>query len=96
MALFYIGRFLAVQSGQLTLISPAGFGDIPLQISLFDGEKPRALPDDYWRNHISATFVETVRWWIENGMKETPEELNRLIVENINNFIIGAKAIDTL
>ncbi len=34
--------------------------------------------------------------WFSNGMKETPEELNRLIVENINNFIIGAKAIHTL
>lgn len=34
--------------------------------------------------------------WFSNGMKQTPEELNRIIVDSINNFIIGAKAIDTL
>ncbi len=34
--------------------------------------------------------------WFANGMKETPEELNKIIVDNINSFIIGAKAIDTL
>lgn len=34
--------------------------------------------------------------WFSNGMKETPEELNKIIVDNINNHIIGAKAIDTL
>ena len=42
---------------------------------LFGGEKPRGLPDDYWINHISVTFVETVRWWIHNGMKEEPQML---------------------
>ena len=31
------------------------------------------LPEDYWINHISATFVETVRWWIGHGMQESPE-----------------------
>ena len=43
--------------------------------NLFGGEKPRGLPDDYWINHISVTFVETVRWWIHNGMKEEPQML---------------------
>ena len=42
---------------------------------LFDIEKPRELPDDYWNNHISATFVETIRWWLHNGMKENPQML---------------------
>ena len=31
------------------------------------------LPDDFWINHITSTFVETLRWWVDNGMKETPE-----------------------
>ena len=38
-------------------------------------EKPKELPDDYWINHISATFVETIRWWANNGMKENPQTL---------------------
>ena len=39
-------------------------------------KKPEELPDSFWVNHISATFVETVRWWIENGMREDPETLS--------------------
>ena len=42
---------------------------------LFGGEKPRELPADYWSNHISATFVETIIWWLHNGMKENPQIL---------------------
>ena len=42
---------------------------------LFGVEKPNELPDDYWSNHISTTFVETVRWWLDNGMKENPQML---------------------
>ncbi len=34
--------------------------------------------------------------WFSNGMKETPEELNKIIIGTLNNFIIGAKYIDSL
>ncbi len=34
--------------------------------------------------------------WFSSGMKETPEELNRIIVGNINTMIRGAKALDEL
>lgn len=43
------------------------------QLSLFEGRKSQLLPRDFWINHITATFVETVRWWVEKGMKESPE-----------------------
>jgi AcrR family transcriptional regulator len=36
-----------------------------------------ALPLDYLINHIAATFVETVRWWAANGMRETPEQITQ-------------------
>lgn len=39
----------------------------------FKGE----LPEDFIVNHIAATFVETVRWWVKNKMVLTPEEINR-------------------
>lgn len=45
------------------------------QLSTFSDKKPEDLPDSFWINHISVTFVETIRWWIENGMKEPPEIL---------------------
>ena len=48
---------------------------IQKQRYLFEYKKAKELPDDYWTNHISMTFVETVRWWINNGMKESPETL---------------------
>ena len=42
-------------------------------LSLFETRKSVQLPDSFWVNHIASTFVETVRWWIDNGMKESPE-----------------------
>lgn len=41
--------------------------DLPLKT-----ENPH-LPRDFLINHISSTFVETVRWWIKGGMKLSPE-----------------------
>lgn len=46
------------------------------QPSIFGTNKSEEIPDDYWINHISATFVETVIWWLGNGMKESPEKLS--------------------
>ena len=42
---------------------------------LFETEKRAELPDSYWSNHIASAFVETVRWWIEHGKRESPEVL---------------------
>ena len=42
---------------------------------VFESEKSKDLPDNYWSNHISVTFVETIRWWSENGMKESPQTI---------------------
>ncbi len=33
------------------------------------------LPESFWKNHITSAFVETLKWWIDNGMRETPEEI---------------------
>lgn len=38
-------------------------------------KKREDIPDSYWLHYICAVFVETVRWWIEGGMKETPEQI---------------------
>ena len=45
------------------------------QFHLFNPDKSRKLPDSFLINHISSTFVETVRWWIDNDKKESPEEI---------------------
>ncbi|MBR7121897.1 MAG: TetR/AcrR family transcriptional regulator C-terminal domain-containing protein [Oscillospiraceae bacterium] len=43
------------------------------QLNLFESRKNKKLPMPFWKNHIVSTFVETIRWWIDNGMKESPE-----------------------
>ena len=41
----------------------------------FKDKKPKNIPEDFWVSHITSTFIETLRWWIENDMKETPEKI---------------------
>ena len=43
------------------------------QLHLFADRRPKNIPDDFWKHHIVATFIETLKWWLENGRKETPE-----------------------
>ena len=45
------------------------------QLQLFEQRRSRKLPDSFWVNHITGTFIETVRWWLQNGRKETAEEI---------------------
>lgn len=46
------------------------------QLPMFSDQRPDALPESFWVHHICASFVETIRWWIENGMQEDPETLS--------------------
>ena len=45
------------------------------QQEMFKERKAPELPESFWLDHIAATFVETVRWWLENGRKEPPEQV---------------------
>lgn len=45
------------------------------QAELFDERRNEKLPQSFWTGHIASVFTDTVRWWIENGMKESPETL---------------------
>lgn len=47
------------------------------EIELKSELKKVDVPDDYLYHHISCSFVETLRWWMQNGMKQTPEEVER-------------------
>jgi len=33
------------------------------------------IPKEYVVNHIAGSFVETVKWWMQNDMAQSPEEL---------------------
>lgn len=42
-------------------------------LGLFESHNDKSVPEAFRKNHIVSTFVETIRWWIDNGMKESPE-----------------------
>ena len=45
------------------------------QLDTLRSSKTDALPQSYFINHIAATFVETVRWWIQNKMELSPQQI---------------------
>ena len=46
------------------------------QLPLFEDRRNKLLPEDFWVYHISSVFVDTVRWWVDNGMHEKPETIS--------------------
>lgn len=48
---------------------------IASQIDAFNEGKVGKLPLDFQINHIASTFVETLRWWVDNGMKDSAETI---------------------
>lgn len=53
------------------------------QLEALKLKKPENLPSDFWLNYISSTFVETVRWWCNNKMVESPEVINKYFLTAI-------------
>ena len=49
---------------------------IKKKIEVFESKRAKEVPENYWIAHIASTFVETVRWWLDNGRRESPEELS--------------------
>jgi AcrR family transcriptional regulator len=48
---------------------------IQAQMQAFDSPKAKELPPSYWIDYVATTFLETVRWWVSGGRKDTPESL---------------------
>lgn len=46
------------------------------RLEYFDSKKPKNIPNDFWVNHVASTFIETLKWWINNKMKESVEVIN--------------------
>ncbi len=45
------------------------------QLPTFAARKSSKLPESFWIDHIAATFVETIRWWIGHGMQESAQTI---------------------
>jgi len=50
-------------------------GLIESHFVLFESQRGNGLPDSFWKNHIVSAFIETLKWWIDNAMKEDPETI---------------------
>lgn len=47
------------------------------KLHLFGERKPPQLPEDFWVDHIAATFVQTVRWWAEHDRAQPAEVMTQ-------------------
>ena len=45
------------------------------QLPAFNNHNAKKIPPSLWKSCLVSTFVETVKWWVNNGMKETPETI---------------------
>ena len=50
------------------------------QLPLFATRKSEKLPDDFWIDHISSVFIETLQWWIDSGMTYSPEAITEFFI----------------
>lgn len=46
---------------------------IQRRLSEFESKKKENIPEDFWTDHIVSTYIATLKWWISNGLKESPE-----------------------
>ena len=70
-------KLLSCQSNQLFLnyFKTNLTNLIKRQLHLFEDKKRTSVPEDFWINHITSTLVETIKWWADNGKKQSPEIL---------------------
>ena len=52
----------------------------------------KRVPEDFWVNHVSSSFVGMVQWWIKNDLKQTPEELSEYFMAVISPSIVSESA----
>ena len=49
-----------------------------IEVHVFEQIKPKNIyvPEKFLINHISCSFISMVQWWIDNNLKESPENLS--------------------
>ncbi len=57
---------------------------IKSQEDIYKYSEKMSLPSDYWTNHVATTFVTTVKWWIDNRMQESPEQITEFFLKAIH------------
>ena len=72
-----VARLLMGESSDVFLTYFRQYLDQRIITSLVKNTRGEELPvpESFLRSHLSGSFVHMVQWWIQNGMKESPEEL---------------------
>ena len=52
-------------------------------IEEFSSRKPDIVPQDFWVNHVTVTFIETLRWWLSKEMAQSPEEISEYFLQSV-------------
>ncbi|WP_425800603.1 TetR/AcrR family transcriptional regulator [Desulfitobacterium sp. Sab5] len=50
-------------------------------------ETQTGIPKNFLINHISGSFIEMIKWWSDNNMEESPEELSGYFISVISPII---------
>lgn len=45
------------------------------QLDLLKGREVEKLPENFRINHIASVFTEVLKWWVDTGLKESPETI---------------------
>lgn len=70
---------LSCESGELFMKYFKGY--LTELFSQYLSEIKVDAPADFVLNHLVGSFAETVKWWLDNRMKYTPEETARYYLE---------------
>lgn len=82
------GVFLS-ESSELFINYFKGYFNNQIEQHLFTSydEKAAGIPKEFLINHISGSFLEMVKWWVSENMKQTPEELTNYFLYVISPII---------
>ncbi len=80
-----IGRLLSCKNNDLFLdYFKNGVKTLVIRhVADFESKKPKIVPDDFWINHVTATFINTLRWWLENKMQQSPELITEYFLQSV-------------
>lgn len=49
----------------------------------FEHRKPKIVPQDFWIDHVTSVFINTLRWWLENDLALSPEQINEYFLQSV-------------
>ncbi|MBQ9714106.1 MAG: TetR/AcrR family transcriptional regulator C-terminal domain-containing protein [Clostridia bacterium] len=80
-----IGKLLASKNNELFLeyFQRGIKGLVIKNLADFQHKKPELLPENFWINHISASFINTLKWWIEQELQQPPELITEYFLQSI-------------